>query len=97
MALEALGEVAEGRLRQLLAGNPSLECRRRAELLLAKSENALSPEQLRLIRAVVVLEWIGTTEARELLGTLAKGEPESRLTRLAQAARARIEANGQKR
>jgi hypothetical protein len=90
-ALEALGELAEGQLQQVLAGNSSLECRRRAELLLGKLDNApLAPEQLQVVRAIAILEWIGSAEAENLLGALAKGAPESRLTQLAQAALARM-------
>ena len=93
VALEELGELPERQLRQLLSGKPSLETRRRAELLLEKSENApLSAEQQRLVRAMAVLEWLGSGEAQALLATLAKGAPESRMTQLAQAALDRMTA-----
>jgi len=91
VALETLAELPERQLREAIAGSPSLETRRRAELLLEKSQNALlSPERLRLVRAVVVLEWIGNAQSRKLLEAIANGPPESRRTQLAQAALARI-------
>ncbi|HYV38762.1 MAG TPA: WD40 repeat domain-containing protein [Gemmataceae bacterium] len=90
-ALEAIGEIAEPQLRQVLEGKPTLEHRRRVELLLDKLENApLVPEQLRFIRAVAALEWIGTIEAKDLLATFAKGAPGARLTQLAQTALQRV-------
>jgi hypothetical protein len=42
---------------------------------------ARSPEALRHLRAVEVLERIGNAEAREALEKLADGVPEARLTR----------------
>jgi WD40 repeat protein len=90
-ALEELGEFAEPQLLKLLASKPSLECRKRPELLLGKLEDfPISAERLRIVRALAALEWIGTVEAEELLGALAKGAPESRLTQYAQAALARM-------
>jgi WD40 repeat protein len=89
--LEKFGEVAELALRQALAKNPSLEYRRRAELLLAPLERAApTPDRLRLFRAVAALEWIGTAEARQVLQALANGAPEARLTQHARAALQRL-------
>jgi RNA polymerase sigma factor (sigma-70 family) len=74
--LGKLGEPAAAALRKVLAGTPSAEVRRRAELLLKKLQSAgPSPDQLRALRAIEVLEQIGTPGARELLGSLAKGAP----------------------
>jgi hypothetical protein len=49
-----------------------------------------TPEQLRITRAVEVLEWLATPEANRLLDELAKGAPDARLTREAAAARLRL-------
>jgi WD40 repeat protein len=90
--LEALDTLAEAALRAALAGNPSLEARKRLEELLRKAEGtwAESPEGLRSLRALEVLEHLGTPAARELLASLAKGAPEARLTREAKACLERL-------
>ncbi len=91
-ALEQIGELAESQLRKALVGNPPLEQRRRLELLLDKLDVVLlRPKQLQMVRTVVVLEWIGTAEARALLTALAEGPPENRLAQLARVAIARME------
>src|SRR5206468_2023331 len=62
--LEQLAELAEPALRRALAGQPSLEYRRRVEKLLQRLEWPLpSGEALRARRAVEVLEQIGSAEA----------------------------------
>src|SRR5262249_36301422 len=67
-ALEKLGDLARPALETLLDGRPSLEARRRAEVLLAKLDGkADSAENLLALRATAVLERLGTTEARRLL------------------------------
>jgi hypothetical protein len=64
-ALEAMGDLAEKALRQTLAERPSLEMRRQIEALLEKRRGPITqPETLRALRAVAVLEDIGTPEAR---------------------------------
>src|SRR5262249_19504944 len=85
--LEKLGELAEPALRRALREKPpSLELRRRIEGLLKQLEGPItSPETLRRLRAVEVLEHIGTQEARQVLRALAGGTPDARLTREAQA------------
>jgi WD40 repeat protein len=89
--LEKVGELAETALEQVLAGQPSLEVRQRAEALLDRLRMAVtSPEQLRQLRAVEVLEQTSTPEARGLLEKLAEGAPEARLTRDAQESLARL-------
>jgi hypothetical protein len=51
----------------------------------------LAPKaELRRLRAIEVLEWIGTAEARELIEPLAKGPAGSIVTRHAKAALARL-------
>jgi RNA polymerase sigma factor (sigma-70 family) len=94
--LEKLGELAAPALRQALTGQPSLEVRQRIERLLEKEASQdPSPERLRSGRAVEVLEAIGTTAARQVLGDLAKGAPEAVLTRQAKAARERLAPPGE--
>jgi WD40 repeat protein len=88
--LEEMGDATEPALRKLLAGKPSFEVRRRAEELLGKLDPARSPEQLRGVRALEVLEGVGTTEAKKVLTELAKGAPEARLTREAKATLERL-------
>jgi hypothetical protein len=88
--LRDLGELAEPALRQSLAGQPSLEARRRIEALLTNPERALSPEGLRALRGLRVLAQAGTPEARQVLAALANGAPKARLTREAQSALRRL-------
>jgi hypothetical protein len=74
--LEKQGRLAEPALRQRRAGNISLEMRRRIDDLLDKLDHGIpSAQELQTIRAVEVLERIGTTEARQLLEVLAGGAP----------------------
>jgi hypothetical protein len=87
--LAALGDLAAPALRRELENRPSLETRQRLERLL-RSLDELTPDQRRGIRAVEMLENIGTPAARKLLQTLASGAPTARLTREAQAALDRL-------
>jgi hypothetical protein len=92
--LEKLGERATPSLRKALKRKPSLEARRKLEQLLERLEGfPLSPERLREIRAVEALEHIGSTEARQLLQSLATGVPEARLTREAKASLDRLQTS----
>jgi hypothetical protein len=68
-----------------MAGGPAGACTLKA------LESGSSPETVRLVRAVEVLEHIGTAEARELLELLARGTPEARITREAKAALTRLQ------
>jgi hypothetical protein len=89
--LEKLGAPAEAALRKVLQGDPSLEVRRRAERLLEKLEaRVTSPEVLRTLRALEILEHVGTAEARQVLEKLARGAPEAALTRDAKRALDRL-------
>jgi RNA polymerase sigma factor (sigma-70 family) len=87
--LEKLGESARPALQKALEGKPTLDLRQRLERLLAKAEDSF--EQLRLLRAIRVLEYIGTPEARKVLQTVATGNSAARLTQEAKAALGRIE------
>jgi RNA polymerase sigma factor (sigma-70 family) len=86
------GPVAADALRAVVAQSSSTEARRRAKGLLREVENGVTPpRELRALRAVEVLEWVATKEARGRLFELAKGAPEARLTREAAAACKRLE------
>jgi hypothetical protein len=91
--LEELGELAEPALNRFLKEeSPALDARQRIEKLLAKLGSSLpSGEQLRIWRALEVLERIGTKEAREVLGPLTKGAVGARLTREAQQTLERLD------
>jgi WD40 repeat protein len=87
--LEALGELADSGLRRALENRPTFEARRRIEGLLEKQLRDIpASEQLRELRALQVLEQIGSDEARQVLAALAKGTAQARLTQEAQCARA---------
>jgi len=89
--LDRLGELAGPALRKLLQSRPSLEARKRAEQLLQKLEAATpSGERLRGLRAIAALEFMGNTEARELLRRLSAGAAEALLTQEAKAALVRL-------
>jgi hypothetical protein len=91
--LKKLGEVAEPALRRALEQKPSVEMRRRLQELLSTLEEerkAPSREMLRDVRAVEVLEQIGTLDARRVLEVLSRGAP-GILQREAQAALGRLD------
>jgi HEAT repeat protein len=81
---------AEPALRQLLAGQHSVEGRRRAERLLSRLDRTKCPERMQLWLALQALEHIGTPEARKLLASLAAGAPAAQLTEEAKAALGRL-------
>ncbi len=78
--LGKLGDAIGETLRQELTATTSAAVRRQLEELIRRQE-ALGPEQLRAIRAVEVLEWMGSKEAAELVKEWSKGAPGARLTR----------------
>src|SRR5207237_10937357 len=89
--LELVGRAAEDELKKALADMPSVEKKKRITELLGKLQNTgIKPELVRPLRAIEVLEGIGTTEARQVLETLAGGAPEARLTREAKMALERV-------
>jgi hypothetical protein len=90
--LKRLGELAGPALRATLRNKPSLEVRRTIEPLLERVEQEVySDELLRTVRAIAVLERIGSTEARRLLDKLAGGAAEARVTQLARASLHRLD------
>jgi WD40 repeat protein len=85
--LEELGERASAALREALGRKPSLEARRRLEALLARQRDPIrDTETLRAVRAIAVLEDIGTPKARSVLKTLAGGLVDTRQTQEARKA-----------
>src|SRR5262249_15079244 len=88
--LTALGERAGPVLRAALEAGPSPEQRRHIVRILEALNAVPSGDSLRHLRAVEVLEFIGTDDVREVLGTLAGGVPEARLTREAKASLQRL-------
>jgi WD40 repeat protein len=91
--LAELGDLARPALSEALAGNPSSEARKRIQELLDALDAPLAGDRLRLVRAVEVLESIGSLDARRALKRLAGGDPGSLLTRQARAALERLDAN----
>jgi hypothetical protein len=90
LELKKLGEEVEPLLNQALEGNPVLELRRRVESLLASSHQVRDVAKLRRLRALSVLEQIGTSEARRVLKHVATGAAAARETQEAQAALERL-------
>jgi WD40 repeat protein len=90
--LGKLGRAAEPPLRQALAGKPSHEVRRRAERILEDLRaRPMSPEAVRGMRVVEVLERTGDAAARKALEDLAGGDPDALLTQDARGALERLE------
>jgi hypothetical protein len=95
--LEALAELTETILRQTLEGRPSAEVRRRVEGLLDKVYGPVtSPDRLRGLRAIEVLEQIGTSEACVVLRQMTRGPAAARLTHEAKASLDRLAATASK-
>jgi WD40 repeat protein len=89
--LRSFGGAAGSALRRVLQGRPSPEVRRRAEALVTELEGPVrSPESRRILRAVEVLEQVGSYQARLRLQELARGTEGARLTREARAALDRL-------
>jgi hypothetical protein len=89
--LEELVSLAEKQLRRTLASRPSVEARRRIETLLDRLDPVKNPARLQTLRAVEVLEHIGTPEAQRVLKSLSQGAPEARLTQESKAATERLD------
>jgi hypothetical protein len=70
-----------------LGRSPAPEVRRRLRAFLKRYDgHSPSPDQLRCVRGVAVLEAMSTAEAQALLAELAKGRADDLLTREARAA-----------
>jgi WD40 repeat protein len=90
--LAELGDLALPALRQALAAGAPPESRRRLQELIEALISGPSPQKLREMRAVELLEHCGTAEARALLKELAGGAPEASLSREAAAALRRLDS-----
>jgi WD40 repeat protein len=90
--LARLGAAAEPALQAGLKKKPPLELRRRIEALLgtAALPSGLTFASLRAQRSIMVLERIGTPEARQLLESLAQGPSDASSTREAKASLERM-------
>jgi hypothetical protein len=90
--LARLGAAAEPALQAELKKKPPLELRRRIESLLGTSTlpGGLTFASLRAQRSIMVLEQIGTPEARQLLEALAQGPSDASVTREAKASLERM-------
>jgi WD40 repeat protein len=94
--LSALGALAESLLREALRAAPGAELRHRAERLLqGPGRTARVRAELRMFRAVEVLEHIGTPPARDLLRRLAERAVTDRLRREGAASLRRLEKRPQ--
>jgi WD40 repeat protein len=89
-AVEQLADLAVPALQDALGAGPALEARRRMEGILKAIETRLTPDGLRAIRAVEILERVATADALRLLRELAKGAPTARLTQEAATALERL-------
>jgi hypothetical protein len=85
MKLIALGEVAEEPVRAALNKKPPPEVQEHMQDVLAALKDPAnhlpSPDELRQLRAVAVLEHIGNAEAKEVLKDLAAGYEKARVSR----------------
>jgi RNA polymerase sigma factor (sigma-70 family) len=93
--LAEFGESAVPGVRKRLARPVTLEVRRRAQEFLDRFDPPNpSPDRLRQLRAVELLEGIATPAARDVLSELAKGAAEAPLTQEAAAALERLRRQG---
>jgi WD40 repeat protein len=91
LQLETLAEVVEGVLRNAITKNPPLEAQQRIGALLSKLKGPVtSPKKMQIVRAVEVLELIGSPEAQRVLESLAGGAPGARETEEAKASLERV-------
>jgi WD40 repeat protein len=88
--LATLAEDVEAALTEALKVSTSAEQRRRIEALLAAPRVVPAGDKLRHLRAVEVLEHMGSPEGLQVLQGLAKGAPEARLTKEAKASLQRL-------
>jgi hypothetical protein len=88
--LARLGRLVESALRRALEDRPSPELRKRAEALLGKLGDRPGHLELQAVRAVEVLELIGTPEARQVIESLARGAASAWVDEEARAALDRL-------
>lgn len=78
--LREMGAAAQPEILELLAAPQTPGTRVALKQLRTELESSLTPDELRSVRAVEVLEAIASPEARSLLQTLASGNPVARQT-----------------
>jgi hypothetical protein len=89
--LAEIGRPALTALREIARTTKSSEVAERATNLIEQIDGPTVPaRELRELRAVEVLAWIATAEARDLLARIARGESSARLTVAADAAIRRL-------
>jgi WD40 repeat protein len=71
-ALADAGADIVAELRKALANNPTVEAKKRLDGLINRLNGGGGPERLRSLRAIEVLERIGTAQAKELLRELSR-------------------------
>lgn len=84
-ALEKAGEQAVPVLKKALDGKPTLEARKRIDQLLERLTRQTPTAVLQSLRAIEVLENVGTADAKHVLLSLSGGAPQSVVTREAKA------------
>jgi hypothetical protein len=91
--LAKLCYLAEPELRETLKTTRSFEVRRQVlDLLKFPTATIVEPGYVRQLRAIQLLERIGSREAREVLKTVASGEPLAKITHEARAALNRLDS-----
>jgi len=91
--LEELGPRDKTALAKAIEGKPALEVKKRLEGIIARiDQQRVPPGQIRVLRALEVLERIGTTEARSILEKMAQGANDASLTLEARDALERVKA-----
>jgi hypothetical protein len=90
-SLESMRELAEPYLQKTCAGRISAEERARIEQILKKlKDSEPPPEELRKLRALEIIEYIGARDSERLLEMCANGAPESRFTQASKATLQRL-------
>jgi hypothetical protein len=90
-----LGSLAVPALEKLVSGKVDLEVFMRAKRLLRLiDEGVPSARMVPQLRAIEVLEWLGTPQARRALRKISEGTPALRLTEESRAALERLEKVG---
>ena len=84
--LEGWGRIAEEEVNRALGEAAALESRTRMASLLARLRGPPRGAELQQLRGLAVLLRLNTADAQQLIHILARGNPESPLTELAQAA-----------
>jgi WD40 repeat protein len=92
--LKQVGPAARAELENALRNKPSGDKERRIKEIIESFPKDLQPDEVLALRAVYVLEAIGTDEAKAILAKLEEGAANAPLTRSAQAAMKRLKDTG---